>query len=270
MDTNARLFDLDGRVAVVVGGAHHLGRDMAEALAAAGAAVAVTSRDGEAARRAAAEVAESCGTPTLGLAADVTDADSLAAVAAAVRDWRGAPDVLVNNAGGGSGKARGNLFEREIAVIRTMIEVNLTGTLLSCRTFGAAMREAGRGGAIVNIASIAGLVGRDRRLYHASGLEEQPVDYAAAKAGVIGLTRDLAALLAPDGIRVNAISPGGFGPRPGMPDAFAAAYADRTPLGRMGRDGVDLKGAVVFLASEASAYVTGHNLVVDGGFSTWR
>lgn len=269
---NQDLFALDGRAAVVVGGAHHLGRDMAEALAGAGAAVAVTSRDSASAERTAGEIAEAHGVPTLGLAADVTDAASLGAAVAAVRDWRGGdgPDVLVNNAGGGSGNARGNLFERDVDVIRRMIEVNLVGTLLACRAFGAGMRAAGRGGAIVNVASVAGLVGRDRRMYHRTGLEEQPVDYAAAKAGVIGLTRDLAALLAPDAIRVNAISPGGFGPRPAHPDTFVEAYSDRTPLGRMGRDGADLKGAVVFLASDASAYVTGHNLVVDGGFSTWQ
>lgn len=100
-------------------------------------------------------------------------------------------------------------------------------------------------------------------------MKGQPVDYAAAKAGVIGLTRDLAGLLSPRGVHVNAISPGGFA-RENLPAGFIKDYSDRTPLGRMGRDGVDLKGAALFLASPASDYITGHNLVVDGGFSIWH
>ena len=99
-------------------------------------------------------------------------------------------------------------------------------------------------------------------------MKGQPVEYAAAKAGVIGLTRDLAGLLSPMGVHVNAISPGGFARK--LPEGFVRDYSDRTPLGRMGRDGVDLKGAVLFLAASASDYVTGQNLVVDGGFSIWH
>jgi NAD(P)-dependent dehydrogenase (short-subunit alcohol dehydrogenase family) len=98
----------------------------------------------------------------------------------------------------------------------------------------------------------------------------QPVDYAAAKAGVIGLTRDLAGMLSPKGIYVNAISPGGFEKPGNLPPTFMKDYADRTMLGRWGRMGVDIKGAALFLASAASDYVTGHNLVVDGGFSAWQ
>lgn len=126
-----------------------------------------------------------------------------------------------------------------------------------------------KSGAIINIASIAGLVGRDRRDYAANGMPGQPVDYAAAKAGVLGLTRDMAALVAPHGVRVNAISPGGF-VRSDMPEGFVGAYSNKTPLGRMGRDGQDIKGAILFLASSASSYVTGQNIVVDGGFSIFR
>ena len=128
-----------------------------------------------------------------------------------------------------------------------------------------------KAGKIINIASIAGIVGRDRRMYQRTGLRQQPVDYAAAKAAVIGMTRDLAAVFAPYGVLVNAISPGGFhGPDRPLPEEFAKAYSDRTPLGRMGRDGIDLKGAALFLASAASDYVTGQNLVVDGGFTIWQ
>jgi len=123
-------------------------------------------------------------------------------------------------------------------------------------------------GKIINIASIAGLCGRDRRMYARAGMKGQPVDYAAAKAGVIGMTMDLAGYLSPHGVYVNAISPGGF--ERGQPEQFIRDYSDRTPLGRMGRDGIDLKGAVLFLASPASDYVTGQNLTVDGGFVLWH
>ena len=125
-----------------------------------------------------------------------------------------------------------------------------------------------KSGKIINIASTAGFVGRDRRMYERYGMAGQPIDYAAAKGGVIGMTRDLAALLAPMGVYVNSISPGGFARE--QPEGFIKDFADRVPLGRMGRDGVDLKGAILFLASPASDYVVGHDLVVDGGFSIWQ
>ena len=148
--------------------------------------------------------------------------------------------------------------------IAALIETNLTGMIYCCREFGRAMADR-HTGKIINLASVAGVVGRDRRIYQRSGMNGQPVDYAASKAGVIGLTRDLAAMLAPLGVHVNSISPGGFAR--GQPETFIDNYSDRTPLGRMGRDGIDLKGAILFLAAPASDYVTGHNLVVDGGFS---
>ena len=178
-----------------------------------------------------------------------------------------AADVLVNNAGGGLDLHPTHFFDRAPAHIAQLIDTNLTGMLYCCQAFGRSMAARGSG-SIINIASIAGLCGRDRRMYDQTGLPEQPVEYAAAKAGVIGATRDLAGLLSPLGVRVNAISPGGF--ERGQPQAFIDAYSRATPMGRMGRDGVDLKGAALFLASDASAYVTGQNLTVDGGFAIWK
>ena len=259
---------LEGRVALVVGGARHLGHDIASVLASAGASIVVTSRDSGAAGRAADHFASQYGVDALGLAVDVRSPESIESATRAVRDRHGRLDVLVNNAGGGSGGSIGDFFTRPAEDIRRMIETNLTGTMLCSQSFGRLIAEGGSG-SIINVGSIAALVGRDRRMYEDGGVEQQPVDYAAAKAGVVGFTRDLAAYLAPTGVRANAISPGGFGPRE-LPPAFVAEYARRTPLGRMGQDGVDLKGAALFLASDASAYVTGHNLVVDGGFSSWR
>ena len=126
-----------------------------------------------------------------------------------------------------------------------------------------------KSGKIINMGSIAGMVGRDRRMYYRANKMEQPVDYAAAKGGVIALTRDLAAVMAPYGVCVNCISPGGFD-KGELPPEFVQFYSDRTPLGHMGRLGVDLNGAALFLATSASDYVTGINLAVDGGFSSWQ
>ncbi len=262
------LFRLAGKVALVVGGARHLGYDMAEALAEAGADVVVTSREEAAADRAARCLAETFPIQARAFALDHRNSDRVAEVFGAAVRWRGRIDILVNNAGGGSGVGPCHVLEREPAEAENLIATNLIGTLHCCQAAARTMVEK-RAGKIVNVASVAGLVGRDRRMYARHGLRGQPVDYAAAKAGVIGLTRDLAATLAPYGVYVNAISPGGFA-RPEMPPSFVREYSDRTPVGRMGRDGIDMKGAVLFLASAASDYVTGQNLVVDGGFSTWQ
>lgn len=262
------LFRLDGKVSLVIGGAHHLGHDMASALAEAGSHVVITSRDLAAADQAAGDLAARYRVETLPLALDNRRQQDVANVVQIAAAWRGRIDVLINNAGGGSGKNPAQLFHRDAADVEDVIATNLTGTLHCCQAVGRIM-VAQRSGKILNIASIAALVGRDRRLYERNGLNGQPIDYAAAKAGIIGMTRDLAGMLSPLGVCVNSISPGGF-ERADMPRGFVHDYCDRTPLGRMGRDGIDLKGAALFLASSASDYVTGHNLVVDGGFSIWR
>jgi NAD(P)-dependent dehydrogenase (short-subunit alcohol dehydrogenase family) len=259
-------FRLDGQVALVTGGARTLGYDMAEALAEAGCHLAITSREQAHAESAAGKLRDAYSIDVLPLALDVRDYDQVADVARRIGQWKGRIDVLINNAGGGAGKGPRHLFERDPADIVELIEVNLLGTLYCCKEVGKIMQQQGRG-KIINIASIAGMVGRDRKMYDRSGLAQQPVDYAAAKAGIIGLTRDLAALLAPT-VYVNAISPGGF--ERGQPAGFIEAYSERTALGRMGRDGIDLKAAALFLASSASDYVTGVNLPVDGGFTIWH
>jgi NAD(P)-dependent dehydrogenase (short-subunit alcohol dehydrogenase family) len=261
------LFDLTGRAALVTGGARHLGFDAASILAAAGCHLAVTSRTLESAQRSAEAISTRYSVETLALQLDQTDFRDVARVFAAVQAWKGHIDVLVNNAGGGSGNSIANLFERNPEDIDALIRINLTGMIYCCREAGRIMAPQ-RAGKIINIASIAGLVGRDRRMYARSQMNGQPVDYAAAKAGVIGFTRDLAGFLSPMGVHVNSISPGGFARQ--LSEQFVRDYSDASPLGRMGRDGVDLKGAILFLASPASDYVTGHNLVVDGGFSIWK
>ena len=263
---STELFDLTGQVAVVIGGARDLGRDMAESLADAGCHLAITSRQEASAQATAEHLKKTYGCEVYHAALDICDHAALSQFAQDVRQWQGRVDVVVNNAGGLE-LSTTDLFERKPEDARLLIDTNLTGPLFSCQIFGRIMADQGSG-SIINIASIAGLVGRDRRMYQRSGLRPQPVDYAAAKAGVIGLTMDAAAYLAPMGVRVNAISPGGF--ERGQPQAFIDAYSEATALGRMGRDGLDLKGAVRFLASPAADYITGHNLVVDGGFCIWK
>ena len=262
------LFRLDGQVSVVTGGSEWLGFDVASALAEAGSAVVITSRTQARAAAAAAELGARYGVDTLAVTADQCRHAEVAAAAARIHAWKGRIDVLVNNAGGGSGRGEGALLERDPDAAAELIATNLAGVLHWCQETARHMLPAGRG-RIINIASVAAMVGRDRAMYHRNRMPEQPVDYAAAKGGVIGLTLDLAGSLSPRGIRVNAISPGGFD-KGNLPERFVADYGAATMLGRMGRFGADLKGAALFLASAASDYVTGHNLVVDGGFSVWK
>ena len=262
-----QLFDLTGQVAVITGGVRHLGFDAASILAAAGCDVAITSRDLVRSEESARKLRQKYSTDALPIQMDQACHTDVSAAVRRVRDWKGRIDILVNNAGGSTNHGATRLFDRKAQDIDELIRVNLTGMIYCCREFGALMAER-RSGSIINIASIAGLVGRDRRMYDRAGMRGQPVDYAAAKAGVIGLTRDLAAFLGPMGIRVNAVSPGGFARE--LSPEFVKDYSDRTPLGRMARDGIDIKGAILFLACPAADYVTGHNLVVDGGFSTWQ
>ena len=257
------MFDMKGKVAVVTGGARGLGYDMASSLCEAGAMVCITSRSLASAVSSAAVLRTAFGVDVLAEELDVLQFGQIGSLANRVTAWSGRVDVLINNAGGGLAMMPTDFFARRPAHMAELIQVNLTSVLYICQVFGRIMAAQGFG-SIINIASIAGILGRGREMYRSTGLAEQPVDYAAAKAGVIGMTKDLAAYLSPLGVRVNSISPGGF--ERGQSADFVRAYSSATAMRRMGQDGVDLKGAALFLASSASAYVTGHDLVVDGGF----
>ena len=260
-----QMLSLKGRIALVTGGCQNFGWEIATGLAEAGANVAVTSREADKATAAAARLAKAHGVKTLGVPMNLRDEASVAAAFRAVVEGLGPPDILVNNAGGHA-PATGKLETETLESWQTFVDINLTGTFLCIREAARLMMPR-KGGAIVNIASVSSLVGRDRSVYAGTAMKN-PVAYTASKAGVLGLTFDSSAYLGAHGIRVNAISPGGF--ERGQPASFVKAYSSRTMNGRMGRDGWDLKGAVVFLASDAAAYVTGHNLVVDGGFTRFK
>jgi gluconate 5-dehydrogenase len=250
------LFDLSGKTAIVTGGGKGIGRQMAEGLAEAGANVVVCARQAERCEQAAAEL-EQLGVRALGLGCDVRDPEQIQAVVARTLDELGAVDILVNNAGTVWGATPEDM---PLEGWQKVVDVNLTGVFLFSQAAGRAMID-GSGGAIVNIASVAGLHGSPAEITNT-------IVYHATKGGVIAFTRDLAWKWARHGIRVNAIAPGWF--PSDMANFVLSQHGDElvthVPLGRFGGPG-DLKGPVVFLASDASAYVTGHTLVVDGGQS---
>ena len=260
------LYSLTGKIALVTGGCRNFGAEMATGLAEAGATVIVTARDISRAEAGAAELHRQCGGEFIPMQLELTDENSVITLFGNIKERFGKLDILVNNAGGHSKSACGLLEKESLAGWREFIEPNMTGTFLMLREYARLMMPL-HSGCVINIASMAGMVGRDRKIY-GNDMTPNPVAYSAAKAGVIGLTYDCAAYLGEYGIRVNAISPGGF--ERTQPEHFIRDYSDLTMLKRMGRAGFDLKGAIVFLASEASAYITGHNLVIDGGFTRYK
>jgi len=262
------LFKLDGKVAFVTGGARNLGYDMALAMAEAGADVAITARSLEKAEASAKKIADATGRKVLALQLQVAEEQQVIQVVDAILSRFGRIDILVNNAGNVTSTPETAPFEkRSLADWQNTIDANMTGVFLCSKHVVARAMKPRKSGVIINIGSTAGLIGKDRRVYKGTPMGGATLDYHAAKGAVINMTRDMAVYLAPDNIRVNCISPGGFWRS--QPEAFVKAYSETIPMGRMGQDGKEMKGAVVFLASEASSYCTGHNLVIDGGLSIW-
>lgn len=251
------LYDLTGRVAIVTGGTGLYGRQIAEAIAEAGARTFIASRNLDN-LRAQADLFRQAGLDVTPLQYDQADEQSIRQLLAQVIETAGRVDILVNNSVLRSMRDWSN----PAADFARSMEVNATGLFLMTRTFGDEMARQGAG-SIINVGSMQGTVGPDFTLYEDLPWNTPP-DYFFHKGGLVQLTRYAAAKLGPQGVRVNAISPGGF--FSGQDPRFVERYNARTFLGRMANQ-TDLKGAVVFLASDASEYVTGENLIIDGGYT---
>jgi len=252
-----QLFDLTGRVAIVTGGSVGLGRQIAEGLAEMGAHVVLCARKQERCEQAAEELRQ-LGVKAIALCCDVKHPASIQEVVDATLSQLGQIDILINNAGISWGAP---VEEMRLEDWNKVIETNLTGTFLCAQAVGKVMIRQGRG-KIINIASVAGLSGAPPEL--------PAIGYHASKGGVISFTKDLACKWAAHNIQVNAIAPGWFPTH--MSNRVLERHEDfflsHIPMRRFGAEH-DLKGAAVFLASDASNYVTGHVLVVDGGQSAW-
>lgn len=267
-----RLFRLDNQIAIVTGACGKLGPVWAEALVDAGARVAALELAGAPVSAAYKALADRAGDRLRQIECDITDRRSIEAAVEQVAARLGEPTVLVNNAGidqpPDAGGARTRIEDLPIDQFRRMVEVNLLGTFQVTQVVGSRMAARG-GGSIINIGSLYASVSPDQRLYdHLPGdlpFLKSPA-YGASKAAVVNMTKFFATLWGAAGVRVNALSPGGV--LGGQDDQFRAKFAARVPLGRLAQPD-DLKGPLVFLASSASAYMTGHELRVDGGFTAW-
>jgi NAD(P)-dependent dehydrogenase (short-subunit alcohol dehydrogenase family) len=269
-------FDLAGRVAVITGGAGLLGVQHAEAIAEMGGIPILADVDARRAAAAAKQIAARFGVPAAGHGVDITRAPSVKKLRDTLLRRHGRVDILINNAARnpkveGAGKQAWSRLENyPLPQWEQDLAVGLTGALICSQIFGAEMARAGRG-VILNVASDLGVIAPDQRIYRRPGVPAgqqmvKPVSYSVVKHGLIGLTKYLATYWAEQGVRANAISPGGVFNE--QDKDFVRRLTALIPLGRMARLG-EYKAAVVFLVSDASLYMNGANLVMDGGRSTW-
>jgi NAD(P)-dependent dehydrogenase (short-subunit alcohol dehydrogenase family) len=268
------LFDLSGRVAVVTGGMGQLGATLSGALAAREMRVAILDLETEP-RAGAAGLRTALDEGTIRVhECDVTDRGQVEAALALVEvDW-GVPHLLVNAAAidappDAPASEVGPFEDVPLASLERVVHVNVLGVVVPCQVIGGAMARAGRG-SIVNVGSVYGLLSPDQGLYdfrrEAGETFVKPVAYSVSKSALLNLTRYLATYWGRSGVRVNTLTPHGI--ENGQPAPFVEAFSARSPLGRL-MDASEAVGAVLFLASDASSYVTGANLVVDGGWSAW-
>ncbi len=269
-------FNLDGRLALLTGGAGLLGQRYCRMLLGAGATVVVADVNEESAVRVAAESVDEMGGDARGMALNVADKQSIIALSNTLHAQYGSIDILINNAAidpkfeKDSEQERSRTFEEyPMEMWQQSINVNLTGTFLCCQVIGAAMAR-NSGGVIVNVGSTYGLVAPNQSIYAKQGESHQtlfkPPDYPVTKAGVTHLTRYLAAYWGGRNVRVNTLVPGGV--YNNNDPEFVKRYSAHTPIGRMA-DQDEMSSALLFLVSDASSYMTGASLVVDGGWTAW-
>ncbi|MGB5078419.1 MAG: SDR family oxidoreductase [Sphingorhabdus sp.] len=263
----SKLGDLSGRIALITGGAGHLGRAMAEAMMQSGCIVILADRSQDQLDDACASFSRLNRKRAHCVTCDLESEAARIILASRINEEYGRLDILINNAGFvGDNALQGwvtPFAEQSIETWRRALEVNLTAPFHLAQLFASLLQQSGNG-TIINISSIYGILGPDMSLYDGTTMGN-PAGYAASKGGLVQLTRWLATTLAPH-VRVNTVSPGGIGR--GQPKSFVDQYVERTPLKRMGKE-EDFLGVIAFLASDLSAWVTGQNIVVDGGWSTW-
>jgi len=260
--THQQLFDLTGKTALVTGGAGHLGAALCQALAEAGASVVVSSRDGDRAKAAAAQLPSSGGATHHGVALDQLDETSLNQGFDAAVQRAGSLDILVNNGHAVDGN---DLTTVDAAAFNQQM-ANATGYFLLARRLRDHAVSRGSDASVVLLGSMYGMVGSYPDAYEGIG-PASPVHYQTLKGGIVQMARHLAVYWAKDKVRVNCLSPGPF-PSTQAPEALVERLDGKSPMGRMGQPH-ELKGALLLLASPAGSYITGHNLVVDGGWTAW-
>ena len=274
---NDQLFSVEEKIVVVTGGLGQIGAEFVQELHGRGARVAVFARDVSEAK--VKEVFEDIhGSDRLAFfSVDITKKPTIEEALDSLESLWGVPDALINNAGldtqpSAPPEVSGPFEEFPVEIFREVVDVNLTGTFLMVQAVGSRMRRAGKGGSIVNVGSIYGMVSPVQDIYAYRGEETgvpfvKPVAYSAAKSGIYNLTRYCATYWGRHGIRVNTLTPSGVG-RETQDAKFQANYTSRMPIGRMA-DASEYNGSVVFLISQASTYMTGANLIVDGGWTAW-
>lgn len=272
-DNFGNLFNLKGKNAIVTGGVGILGKNFCAALAAFGANVAVVDLNEDVANAFAIELAKTYKVHAVGIGSDVSSPESVALMVKRATDEFGEINILHNNAASKSDNLDAFFAPFEEFALeewRKIMAVNIDGMFLVAQAVGKQMVLQEKGGSIIQTASIYGIMAPDQRIYEGSfylGRQiNTPAVYSASKASVVGLTKYLATYWAEQGIRVNTLTPGGV--ESGQNDEFMRRYSARIPLGRMAK-AREMTGALVFLASDASSYITGQNIVVDGGLSVW-
>lgn len=264
-------FRLENKVIVITGGTGILGNLYCRRLAEAGAKVVVADIDQKACTDLAVEISVQTGTCCYGLAVDLAYEDSVVYWAKQLFNVVGHVDVLINNAATKSENFFAPLERYSLEDWNKVMAVNVTGMFLATRELGSQMANRGKG-SIINISSIYGCVGPDQRIYEGSWYESlggainTPLIYSATKGAVVAMTKYLATYWGPKGVRTNTLTPGGVAS--GQNGVFHENYSKRVPLGRMA-DPEEMVGALMFLASDASTYVNGQNLIVDGGWTAW-
>jgi NAD(P)-dependent dehydrogenase (short-subunit alcohol dehydrogenase family) len=269
---SSELFSLANKVVVVTGGAGLLGQVFCQSLVDVGAHVAIVDLDLASAETVAKRINKSDAQRVIAVGSDITSPESVTQMVTNVVKQLGRIDVLVNNAAS-KGSSLDAFFESfedySLKTWREVMSVNIDGLFLVAQAVGKQMKKQG-GGSIIQTSSIYGVVAPDQRIYEGSEYNGRPINtpavYSASKSAVNGLTNYLATYWASSKIRVNSLTPGGIAS--GQNSEFNKKYSNRVPLGRMG-EATELVGALIYLASDASSYVTGQNLIVDGGLSAW-